>query len=260
MSNLESESFVLNLFLKIFSVLRAASLSNLISQYKYKPKKKDDKNFIDGYVIFFTIISFILLLSFPYLEVWIANPFFVALGFYRIFEIITVQSNALFFDYYRRTKNRIIIPNQLNENEKSEPYQIRGYTRISLLLLLNFMEIIFWFAIIYSHNSFLYISNQSELNLITALSFSFYTMTTFGNPSAVSINGTFGYVLNMFQSVIGAFMALLILARFIALLPKAPTADEIEKKMEQKCCNYCEKWYNFTIERCPNCGGKNQQS
>ena len=85
-------------------------------------------------------------------------------------------------------------------------------------------------------------------------------MSIFGNPPTVNINGTTGDVFNLIQSVIGVFLALLILARFIALLPKAPTADEIEKKMEQKCCNYCEKWYNFTIERCPNCGGKNQQS
>jgi hypothetical protein len=53
-------------------------------------------------------------------------------------------------------------------------------------------------------------------------------MTTFGH-TAISPRETLGDILIFIQSVIGLFMALLILARFISLIPTPETLDEFEK-------------------------------
>ena len=117
--------------------------------------------------------------------------------------------------------------------EKPKPYAVRGYTRITILLLHNFAEISFWFSISYIYFDGSFLSNNAPLNTITALTFSFSTMTTFGNSQGVTILGSIGNTFNLIQAVIGVFMILLILARFIALIPRAPTSDSIEQKMNQ---------------------------
>ena len=53
-------------------------------------------------------------------------------------------------------------------------------------------------------------------------------MTTFGY-STIFPKEPLGDILTLMQSVIGLFMALLILARFISLIPTPETLDEFEK-------------------------------
>ena len=77
--------------------------------------------------------------------------------------------------------------------------------------------------------------NQYQVSNVEALTFSFYTMTTFGHyPPDGIINNDIGYLLTLLQSVIGLFMTLLILSRFIGLLPKVPTSDEVEREMKRE--------------------------
>jgi len=98
-----------------------------------------------------------------------------------------------------------------------------------ILLLHNYGEIIFWFALFYRNIDRAFETGGVSLNsFLVSLNFSFVTMTTFGHTT-ISPTETVGDILVFLQSVIGLFMALLILARFISLIPIPKTLDEFEK-------------------------------
>lgn len=98
-----------------------------------------------------------------------------------------------------------------------------------ILLLHSYVEIIFWFALFYRNIDWAFETGGVALNsFFASLNLSFVTMTTFGY-TAISPKETLGDVLIIIQSIIGLFMTLLILARFISLLPSPETMDEFEK-------------------------------
>jgi hypothetical protein len=235
MSADEKESFILRVFPTLFYVLHHVSPTFLANKLYFEPRKKDDKVWVEGYVLLNTLLSFLMFFF------WFDIRYSCLLGFaywgvFRVFDILIVQANALLFDYYRVTRARIQQSNKkLSDSidkEKPEPYVIQGYTRITILLLLNYAEIILWFSVFYLYLSSYFAFDFAPFGRLSSLSFSFYTMTTFGHFGNVTINYPLGYKLTLIQAAIGLFMALLILSRFIGLLPRAPTSDKVEKKME----------------------------
>lgn len=231
MANDEENSFVLDSYLIIHRAIKRLlrfSPVSVISEYCYKRKGKDDKRFIDYYVIVTTSISFLVLILWPMIEELSLGIVFFLFGAFRVFEILATQMGALFFDFYSKTKDRL---KTSKEPKVGEAYVIQGYLRITILLLHNFAEIVFWFSIFYLFLG--YISGGSGVvhSSIDALTFSFYTMSTFGHYSGISIMNDIGYIVPLIQAIIGLFMTLLILSRFIGLLPRAPTSDRIELEM-----------------------------
>ena len=84
-------------------------------------------------------------------------------------------------------------------------------------------------ALFYHYWAWAFFSQTESLSsLLTLLTFSFNAMTTFG---ATSVNAceSWGRVLVFVQSLIGLFMALLILSRFISFLPWSRSMDETEE-------------------------------
>ena len=233
----EKKSFVLEvcliIFSKLYEVLHKYSPIFIIIDIHYAPFEKDDKRLVDSYVMLTTALTFLVLVF----SASIQNPLFqmviIFFGGCRVFEILVVQTGALFFDYYKNTMERMEASRKFKLPEKPRPYVIQGYLRITILLLLNFAEIVFWFSIFY-----IFLSNYffvSPLGNVEALSFSFYTMTTFGHfPNSIKLLNDYGYIFTLLQSVIGLLMTLLILSRFIGLLPRAPSSDEVEQKMERE--------------------------
>jgi hypothetical protein len=135
----------------------------------------------------------------------------------RIFEIAIYQINVLLFDEYRAEK-------------ASQKYAVGGFRRIVLLLLHNYIEVLCWFALFYRNLSFLFDSKHILLDSLGgSLYFSLVTMSTLGYGD-ITPKERGGLFLVFTQISIGIFMALLILARFISLLPKPKTLDEFEKR------------------------------
>lgn len=192
--------------------------------------EKYDKNFVEGLVLGNLIVSFILLCFWPLVSYHCWKDIVVLYAIIRIFEIVIIQINLLLFDWYRKEKER-------------EEYHVRGYLRILILLLHNYAEIVFWFAILYLNWNWAFYNMGLALDPLVALNYSFATMTTFGH-TVIIITENVGYLLTLIQSVIGLFMALLILARFISFIPRPPTSDKIEKRLfekneEKKSVNAC---------------------
>src|SRR3990170_8033437 len=98
MTENEEESILLRFHLWLFWWLRHTPRF-LLSKYHYKPKGKSDKILVEGYALFFTILSFCLVFILSFIKqpisdwVLILVLIVVGLGVFRIFEILVIQIN-----------------------------------------------------------------------------------------------------------------------------------------------------------------------
>ena len=209
------KSFIVDLWSQIFDILGWISPFRIICHLI--PATRGNVGFTDGWVLGNLLLSIGLLFicqapNFSYCEV-IA----VAYGGIRVFEVFIYQINILLFDEYRARK-------------AGKKYAIRSYRRIVINLLHNYVEVIFWFALIYRNIGWAFDIGEVILNsFFISLNLSFVTMTTFGQTN-ISPKKPLGNSIIFIQSVIGLFMALIVLARFISLIPIPETLDEFEKK------------------------------
>jgi len=209
------KSFIVEIWSKVFIILRWISPFQIFRISI--PAIKESYRFVDGWVLANLLLSIVLLLicSAPNLRWWEA----IAIGYggIRVFEVFIYQINMLLFDEYRAKK-------------AGKTYALRGFRRLLILLLHNYVEIIFWFALFYRNLGWAFETSKISLNsFLVPLNFSFVTMTTF-SYSIIFPKETLGDILTLIQSVIGLFMALLILARFISLIPTPQTLDEFERR------------------------------
>ncbi len=208
-------SFIVEFWSRVFDLL------SWLSPFKWVrclfPRARQSYMFVDSWVSGHLLLSAVMLavLHWSGLRWW--EAIFLVYGGLRVFEVVIYQVNVLLFDEYRTRK-------------RGEKYALRGYRRIVTLLLMNYGEIIFWFALFYRNLDWHFNSSGVVLNsFLQSLNLSFVTMTTFGFTSITPHDG-FANVLVFIHSAIGLFMVLLVLARFIAVLPQPESMDEIEKE------------------------------
>jgi len=210
-------SLIVELWLKIFSLLRWISPFQIVR--KLIPSSIDIY-FVEGWVLgnfLLSIVSYFILFMWSDPNVYWWETIAICWGAIRVFEVTIYQINVLLFDWYRASK-------------EGKPYAVRGFLRLIILLLHNYVEIIFWFALFYRNMNWAFETGGLALDsFLVSLNFSFVTMTTFGH-SNVFPKTDVGYILTLIQSAIGLFMALLILARFISLIPSPKTSDRVEKQ------------------------------
>lgn len=127
-------------------------------------------------------------------------------GILRTFELFVYQINVLLFDpiKFGRTK-----------------YRIKSSTRTVLLLICNIFEYILWFSVVYL---FMYRGNVSNVDSLHVVLESVSTLANITSPEDFSrIDLIFvAYI----ESVIGIFINIVCLARFISLLPPIQSLDE----------------------------------
>jgi hypothetical protein len=205
---------IVELWSWIFDKLRWLSIFQITT--KLYPKLSN-RVFVEWWVLGNLIASIIALWSISYSNIKPLEYFFLGYGVVRIFEIFVYQVNVLIFDEYRATK-------------KNVKYSLHSYRRVVILLLHNFVEIIFWFAASYGvlMSDYKFVPS-STATFFELLYMSFVTMTTFGQPNFTFLSRT-GMMLILFQSIVGVFMTLITLARFIGLLPRPHTKDETEQE------------------------------
>jgi hypothetical protein len=206
-------TFIVELWSKILSILGIISLFWLIR--KLIPALKRNIVFSDAWVLGHLMLA---------IGVWgissierqtLGVGWLLIYGGFRIFEVFIYQVNVLLFDHYRAGKN-------------GTKYAVRGFLRLIILLLHNYVEFIFWFAAIYLNFDWVF-RGGNAMTSFESLNFSFVTMTTFGHSQFLA-TATWGHIVQFGQSIIGLFMALVIIARFIALIPSPETLDELEKQ------------------------------
>lgn len=132
---------------------------------------------------------------------------------FRIFAMLIYQINVLFFDRYAQW---YLYPPQ---KRKKDNYVIQSGTRIIILLLINMIEYVVHFSVIFVALNC--ISGNSVGNIIIAdslkLFFNMHELSTFTNNNILF----FAYS----EVGIGMFMNILCIARMLNLLPNIKTAD-----------------------------------
>lgn len=206
-------SFIVNFWSKVFLWLSWISSLKLVQTVF--GHKKSSYFLVDIWVILHTFVSSLILILYP-VDKFLFTTILVIYGFIRIFEIIICQINVTFFDGYRSRIN-------------GDRYAIKGFRRIVLLLIHNYIEIIIWYAIAYLTYNYAFFQPDEFLNTsFKAISLSFYAMTTFGFEIAHPVK-SIGYYLYFSQAACGVFMVIVVISRFISLLPAPRSLNGFEK-------------------------------
>jgi len=183
---------------------------------KFFPKITTSRFFVEIWVLVNLIFSMACLALSSSTEIQWWELLLLLYAGIRVFEVVVYQVNVLLFNPYRAEKKGI----------KDE---LGSYRRIVICLIHNYLEILFWFALYYRNFFFSFETKTIALNTFSgSLYFSLVTMSTLGYGDITPKN-LFGVVLCFGQTLVGIFMALLILGRFISLLPRPGTLDKHEK-------------------------------
>lgn len=140
----------------------------------------------------------------------------------RVLEMFVYQVNVLFFHrlnstYMRKTnreEEKEKNSSKYQEQKGDTEYRIKSATRTVLMLILNMIEYILQFAVIFAAVNSLWGNTQSYVGIAG----SFRVFMNMTNPDEFSGNVvlSFGYI----ETVIGMFMNIICLARFVGILPE----------------------------------------
>lgn len=135
---------------------------------------------------------------------------FVVYAFLRTFELFVYQVNVLLFDPIKSGLTK---------------YRIKSATRMVLLLICNIFEYVLWFSVVYI---FMYKTKGQNVDSLKIIFESISTVTNISSPNEFAdFEKGFDITLIAYiESVIGIFMNIVCLARFISLLPTVQTIDE----------------------------------
>jgi membrane-associated HD superfamily phosphohydrolase len=212
-----SKDPIVDYYVKVFYLLKFISWYGLILRCIPHLREKDRQfKFIELWVLLNFVVSFILLFVY-YFALYGHSVYYwdIALLIYlsvRVFEIVIYQVNVLLFDEKR-------------DKGLGKQYTVKSYRRLIILLIHNYVEIIFWFGIIYEIFFTDFVSDANDsISIFQIINFSFVMMTTFG-LSSIKPQTEFVTLITLMQSLIGLFMSLIILSRFISFLP-VPKSDD----------------------------------
>ena len=204
------DGFIIKFWEFIFRFLGKISIFNCIRLFK----KKMTYKFVENWVIFNLFIAIISSLIIFTLKVKSLSIILCVYGLLRVFEIIIYQINVLLFDPYRA-------------NMKGEIYKIKSPTRIVILLLHNYVEIIFWYSVFHL-TALLFLNLNFEYSWGHYIKSSVLCFTTFDilSHKGISIYKILS-TLAFWEVISGIIMTLISLARFIGMLPDVEHIEEL---------------------------------
>lgn len=228
---LKKDGLIIWLIYHLFNLLRYFSLFyyiRKIGKYFYgkicrRKKPNATQKLIDR--------AYIILKPFPndYLfpEIWVCLHFLLAIiacvivshsqnsyvaiillmyAMLRTLEIFVYQVNVLLFDPIKKGRKE---------------YKIKSATRMVLLLLCNIIEYILWFSVMYI---FFIRKNGDAKGEIDIIMSSMKILASISEPNL--FNSHIVLIIAHIESVIGVFVNILCLARFISLLPPVATIED----------------------------------
>jgi len=203
----DGSGFIVNAWKQIFGSLVHMSIFTMVRYFV--TGGRGGSRFSEMYTLvnLFLSIAYLLLIPLPSTQRYVTIIILVY-PTYRIFEII-VYHISIFLSLR----------------------ELHGIRRSIILLLHNYIEVLFWFACFYRllpccfyHPPFV----TGTRTLSGSLYFSLVTMSTLGYGDIRPIN-EIGRLIVSGQTLIGIFMAIFILGRFVSLLPPRKTMDEEER-------------------------------
>ena len=216
-------SWIVGFWSWIFHYLKFVSIAEPL--WRLRPSWRKH-SFVDIYVSLNTLAALVALIVVTWRRDYdptLLLKLVTVYGALRTFEVFVYQVNVLLFDQYRHNRDR--------DPEKIPPFEVRGYRRLVILLVHNYFEIVCWFGVLYMY---LYRSNVislprgSEANFFRVFRESMLLMFSFA-PEQYTSNSKMGMFFFSLQATIGVFMSVLVLARFVAVLPPPKTMDPFEE-------------------------------
>lgn len=212
-----NDGFIVPFWERIFRWLSHVSLFSFVS---FLRKKYFNKVKVDNYrFVEYWILGNLLCSVCSSLVAYCSSCSWLSIllslyGIFRIFEIVVYQINVMLFDPYRARKEK-------------RRYAIKSPTRLVLLLMHNYVEIVFWFTT--TVISFLSIDDMLTNTWAYYLQMNFICITTFDTSEMLhSVKEENVFLLFAFlESVVGFLMTAISLARFIGLLPSVKSIDDI---------------------------------
>ncbi len=169
-------------------------------------RRLDTDPSIEGWVLFFTFLSVLAFFFVP-----TRTPFgklIVLVAILRLYEILVNALHATIFHGIVDKK------------------KIAGYRRIVILLIANFVEVVFWFGYFYRWIPTQFTTSGVSFQL-SMLSYSFSTATGVGNPP-ISAKSDWSVVVSFVESSLGLFMIVAVLAKFVSSLAPTQIPRQIE--------------------------------
>lgn len=216
-------TFIVDLWAEIFEWLSKISVFYWIGFLDRHTIKKltNEKNkylFPEVWVLGNLIVATILSFSLPFCESreWVS--FFMIYAVERCFEILVYQINVLLFAPYRDSK-------------AGKEYKIKSPTRMIVLLLHNVFEFVIWFVVIYISSDLLTIGTANSVGDYYMRSFLLFTNldTSFLGENRQNILLYIGLA----EVLVGLFMTILCLARFIGILPGVKYVDDNDESSKK---------------------------
>lgn len=168
----KNTGFIIPLWETIFWLLSYISLFKYLQIFmKSKFKRFDMHIVVELWVLFNLLLSILIGVMLMEFDNYYFSMAALLYGLLRVFEVLVYQINVMLFDPYRAYMNRKV-------------YKIKSSTRMVILLLHNYLELIFWYAVIYI--SIIILSNNSfDGNYLSYVKSSALCFVTFDS----SING-----------------------------------------------------------------------
>lgn len=129
----------------------------------------------------------------------------------RIFEMFVYQVNVMFFD---RLKYRYLIYENQTKEKEDKDYKVFSITRSVILMIFNMVEYILQFEVIFVAVHMLFGAIEPSMNL----SASFGLFMNIYDP--METGGDYILKVAYFETMIGMFMNIVCLARFVGMLPQ----------------------------------------
>ncbi len=236
----KNDGFLVQTLYLIFYFLERMSVFYWIRQIgkKISKAKKPDKPFVDTYI--FPEIWVVLNLTYAIvikcvldrLDTDCVNNTFIRVSLYiifiysflRVIEMFVYQINVLFFhrlnQYMWIEEKKKITLGKLKLKKQADSYVLKSATRTIIMLILNIIEYILQFSVMFGVLSLLLNNSAFKVSIID--SFQLFMLSN----GMEEFEGKTIITLVNFEILIGIFMNILCIARFINEMPNVKTIDK----------------------------------
>lgn len=208
---MNKEPYLVAMWTAILKFLEKISVFYIVRNYILPNYTTRNYRFVDNWLVFHTLLS-ILFVVISYMDSVSIGIKYILVGYgsLRIFEIFIYQLNVLLVHPYQTTS-----------------YTLHSYRRMTIALIHNFFEIVFWFAGTYITFQFI-----NGIDPGYAVYHSFTHMVTYSLDIDSKQWPLLALIVLQGQALVGVFMTVISLARFISLFPQPQSTDSNEQHVD----------------------------
>lgn len=227
----KNDGFIVQVLYLIFFVLERFSVFYWIRVLGKKISKGNNKAITETYIfpeiwvvfnITFAVIVINLIKSNSAFPKNIAIVIF-AYSFLRVVEMFVYQINVLFFhrlNQYMWIEENDKANNKVSDSKKDDSYVLKSATRTIIMLVLNMVEYVLQFSVMFGCLSVIFDNPAISMSLFD--SFKVFMLSS----GTENVEGQLLINLVNFEVIIGIFMNILCISRFINEMPGVRQVDK----------------------------------